>query len=156
MKNPIRRQSPKIVRRSKEHVAVATLDPLHPGRIIYLVPIQHKAADPEPAPAIIDSADYERIYREETCDRLWFAKKARPYEYVTIKSKRRGKNNEKENHVPVAWLILGIHKEDALEVSYADGDRRNLRRENLITTSRDENPHVQAARAAKAASEATI
>lgn len=148
MKNPTRFQSPKIARRSKEHVAVATLDPLHPGKIVYLVPIQHKAGTPEPAPAVIDSEDYERIYREETCERLWFAKKAKPHEYVTIKSKRRGKNNEKENHVPVAWLILKLHKEDNAEVSYKDGDRRNLRCENLMTASRDDNPHVQAARAA--------
>jgi hypothetical protein len=138
--------------RGKPHVPIAKVDPLNPSKLIYEVPIQHEPGKPKPAPAIIYTEDYERLYTEETCPRLWYGPQPgdKKLKYVTVKSKRRSTNNEKQNHVAVAWLILRLWPSDNIEVKYADDDRNNLRRDNLEQHPRDDNPHVQEARKAKA------
>ena len=129
----------------KLHVPIAKADPLNPGKLVYEVPIQHKPGTPAPSPAIIYTEDYERLISEETCPRRWYDASSGKGETKTptAKSKRRATGKEKENHVRISWLILGVWREDGVEVSYADGDRHNLRRDNLVPSPRGDNPHVQ-------------
>lgn len=138
--------------RGKPHVPIAKVDPLNPGKLIYEVPIQHGRGKPAPSPAIIYTEDYERLITEETCPRLWYDSQSGDgtNKYVKVKSKRRATGKEKQNHAPVAWLILGIWPSDKVEVGYDDDDRHNLRRDNLVPSPRGDNPHVQEARKAEA------
>ena len=87
---------------------IAKVDPLNPGKLIYEVPIQHGRGKPAPSPAIIYTEDYEALILAETCPRLWYDRCSGDgtIKFVTVKSKRRGTNNEKQNHVTIAWLIL--------------------------------------------------
>ena len=108
-----------------------------------LVPIQGRPG----VFATVYAEDYERVCQKN--ERRWFLKKAGSLEYVTLKHTKRGKNQEPANHLPVAWIILDVWPKDGMEVTYLDGDRLNLRSDNLAERPRETNPHVKAARARK-------
>lgn len=140
------RQQPqrKVQYRTREHVARAEIDPKN-GRIVMRVPIQGRPG----IFAQVYADDYERVCAKN--ERRWFLRKSGVgrLEYVTVKHWRRGKNDQPTNHALVVWIILDLWQRDGMEVTYIDGDRLNLRRDNLEVRSRENNPRVKTARARK-------